>query len=130
VLVPSNIAVAITLLRSFCSLKTSIRDQPHDNDMMLAVFLQNWVELGCLELVSKSVLQCLLGGVGRSLAYCLGSACCGGSTPGVEPRSSEEAAQSPAQSLIPLTVPTSLQPMGATGVICFNGLPPTLGAAV
>jgi len=42
-------------LRLFCSLKTSIRDQPHDNDVTLTVFLQNCVELGYLELVS--VLQ-------------------------------------------------------------------------
>src|SRR5882724_2449775 len=64
--------------------------------------------------------------------YCLGggSACSEGSTTEVEPRSSEDAAQSPAQSLVPLTVPTSLQPVGGAGVICFNGLPPTLGAAV
>src|SRR3979490_870632 len=47
----------------------------------------------------------------------------------VVPRSSDGAAQSPAQSLVPLTVPTSLQPIGATGFACFTGLPPTLGAA-
>src|SRR6266481_4426090 len=33
----------------------------------------------------------------------------------VVPRSSDGAAQSPAQSLVPLTVPTSLQPIGADG---------------
>ena len=48
----------------------------------------------------------------------------------VVPRSSDASAQSPAQSLVPLTVPTSLQPIGTCGFICFNGLPPTLGAAV
>jgi heme-degrading monooxygenase HmoA len=32
--------------------------------------------------------------------------------------------------LVPLTVPTSLQPIGAGGFTCFSGLPPTLGAAV
>ena len=45
------------------------------------------------------------------------------------PRSSDGAAQSPAQSLVPLTVPTSLQPIGADGFTCFTGLLP-LGAAV
>ena len=54
-----------------------------------------------------------------------------GSAAGVVPRSSDDAAaQSPAQSLVPLTVPTSLQPIGANGFTCFNGLPPTLGAPV
>jgi len=48
----------------------------------------------------------------------------------VVPRSSGPAAQSPAQSLVPLTVPTSLQPIGAGGFTCFSGLPPSLGAAV
>jgi hypothetical protein len=47
----------------------------------------------------------------------------------VVPRSSDGAAQSPAQSLVPLTVPTSLQPIGADGFACFTGLPP-LGAPV
>ncbi len=47
----------------------------------------------------------------------------------VVPRSSDGAAQSPAQSLVPLTVPTSLQPIGADGFTCFTGLLP-LGAAV
>src|SRR5258708_3081242 len=36
----------------------------------------------------------------------------------VVPRSSDGAAQSPAQSLVPLTVPTSLQPIGADGFCC------------
>ena len=45
------------------------------------------------------------------------------------PRSSDGAAQSPAQSLVPLTVPTSLQPIGVDGFACFPDLPP-LGAAV
>ncbi len=53
-----------------------------------------------------------------------------GSTAGVLPRSSDAGAQSPAHSLVPLTVPTSLQPIGATGFTCFSGLPPTLGAPV
>ena len=47
----------------------------------------------------------------------------------VVPRSSDGAAQSPAQSLVPLTVPTSLQPIGADGFTCFTGLLP-FGAAV
>ena len=47
----------------------------------------------------------------------------------VVPRSSDDAAHSPAQSLVPLTVPTSLQPIGADGFACFTGLP-SLGAAV
>jgi hypothetical protein len=70
--------------------------------------------------------------------YCLGvggfasgaDAGATGSGLGVVPRSSEAAAQSPAQSLVPLTVPTSLQPSGANGFACFSGLPPALGAAV
>jgi hypothetical protein len=53
----------------------------------------------------------------------------GGSAVGAVPRSPDAAAQSPAQSLVPLTVPTSLQPIGATGFACFCGLPTTLGAA-
>ena len=52
-----------------------------------------------------------------------------GSGVGVAPRSSGAATQSPAQILVPLTVPTSLQPIGATGFACFCGLPTTLGAA-
>src|SRR6476620_4182806 len=52
-----------------------------------------------------------------------------GSGHGVVPRSSEADAQSPAQSLVPLTVPTSLLPIGGDGLTCFTGLPP-LGAAV
>jgi hypothetical protein len=69
-------------------------------------------------------------------AYCLSAA--GGFASGfgagaagsaVVPGSSDGAAQSPAQSLVPFTVPTSLQPIGADGFACFTGLPP-LGAAV
>src|SRR6266404_5601788 len=70
------------------------------------------------------------------MPYCLSAA--GGFASGVGagaagsavvPRSSDGAAQSPAQSLVPLTVPTSLQPIGADGFTCFTGLLP-LGAAV
>jgi hypothetical protein len=53
-----------------------------------------------------------------------------GSGAGVAPRSSGGAKQSPAQSLVPLTVPTSLQAIGAIGFACFSGLPLCLGAAV
>jgi hypothetical protein len=53
-----------------------------------------------------------------------------GSGVGVAPRSSGAATQSPAQILVPLTDPNCLQAIGADGVICFNRLPPTLGAAV
>jgi hypothetical protein len=53
-----------------------------------------------------------------------------GSGVGVAPRSSGAAAQSPAQILVPLTDPTSLQAIGADGLTCLNRLPPTLGAAV
>src|SRR6266702_6305852 len=77
---------------------------------------------------------------GRGLnAYCLsvaggfGSGACAGASGsgvGVVPRSSDAATQSPAQSLVPLTVPTSLQPIGAGGFTCFSGLPPPLGAPV
>jgi hypothetical protein len=67
--------------------------------------------------------------------YCFGFASgdgvgAAGSVVGVVPRSSDAAAHSPAQSLVPLTVPTSLQPIGACGFSCFGGLPPALGAAV
>jgi hypothetical protein len=41
----------------------------------------------------------------------------------VSPRS----VQSLAQSFVPLTVPTSLQPIGGLGFICVSGFPPTLG---
>src|SRR2546430_15313587 len=68
--------------------------------------------------------------------YCLaaggldsgGGAGSAGSAAGAAPRSSGAAAQSPAPSLVPLTVPTSLQPIGADGFTCFRGFPPTLGA--
>src|SRR5436309_8816142 len=53
-----------------------------------------------------------------------------GSGVGVAPRSSGAATQSRAQSLVPLTVPTSLQPVCARGFTCPGGLPPTLGATV
>jgi hypothetical protein len=53
-----------------------------------------------------------------------------GSGVGVAPRSSGAATQSPAHSFVPLTVPTSLQPIAARGFTCFSGLPPTLGAPV
>jgi hypothetical protein len=53
-----------------------------------------------------------------------------GSGVGVAPRSSGAATQSPAQSLVPLTVLTSLQPVAARGFTCAGGLPPTLGAPV
>jgi hypothetical protein len=53
-----------------------------------------------------------------------------GSGVGAAPRSSGGAKQSPAQSLVPLTVPTSLQAIGAIGFACFSGLPLCLGAAV
>src|SRR3954453_8907576 len=52
-----------------------------------------------------------------------------GSTGDVVPRSSDAAAQSPAQSLVPLTVPTSLHPIGAAGFACFS-LPRVLGVTV
>src|SRR5712671_5918369 len=61
------------------------------------------------------------------IAYCLSAAggfpsgAGGGSGAGVVPRSSDADAQSPAQSLVPLTVPTSLQPIGARGLTCFTG---------
>jgi hypothetical protein len=38
-----------------------------------------------------------------------------------------EATQSPAQSFVPLTVPTSLQPVGTFGLTCTNGLLPMVG---
>src|SRR5260370_6769504 len=42
---------------------------------------------------------------------------------------SSDATQSPAHSLVPLTVPTSLQPIGSFGFTCTSGLLPTLGGA-
>src|SRR5205085_10007092 len=54
----------------------------------------------------------------------------GASGSGVVPRSSGAATQSPAQILVPLTDPNSLQPIGADGLTCFNRFPPTLGAPV
>jgi hypothetical protein len=51
----------------------------------------------------------------------------GGSAMGEVPRISGGAKQSPAQSLVPLTVPTSLQAIGAIGFACFSGLPLCLG---
>src|SRR5260370_17341688 len=43
---------------------------------------------------------------------------------------SSAASQSPAHSLVPLTVPTNLHPGEPFGFICTNGLLPTLGGAV
>src|SRR6202030_3741051 len=43
---------------------------------------------------------------------------------------SSAASQSPAHSLVPLTVPTNLQPGEPFGFICTNGLLPILGGAV
>ena len=45
-----------------------------------------------------------------------------GSAGDVVPRSSDAAAQSPAQSLVPLTVPTSLQPIGAGGFASLEAI--------
>ena len=60
-----------------------------------------------------------------------GVGACGAlSAEGAMPRSSDAGAQSPAQSLVALTVPTSLQPIGASCLTCFSGLPPALGAPV
>jgi len=53
-----------------------------------------------------------------------------GSAVGEVPRSSGGAKQSPAQSLVPLTVPTSLQAIGAIGFACFSGFPKLEKAAV
>ena len=74
----------------------------------------------------------------RLASYCLAAggfasgagAGAAGSAMGEVPRISGGAKQSPAQSLVPLTVPTSLQAIGAIGFACFSGLPPILGAAV
>src|SRR5258708_36635031 len=52
------------------------------------------------------------------------------SAEGMVPRSSDAPAQSPAQSLVPFTVPTSLQPICARGFTCPRGLPPTFGAGL
>ena len=43
---------------------------------------------------------------------------------------SSVASQSPAHSLVPLTVPTNLHPGEPFGFICTNGLLPILGGAV
>src|SRR5882724_10241892 len=63
--------------------------------------------------------------------YCFspGGACSGKdsvSVAGVAPLSSD-ATQSPAHSLVPLTVPTSLQPVGSFGFTRTSGLLPTFG---
>src|ERR1700730_9898645 len=55
-----------------------------------------------------------------SAAYCFSaggfaSGVGGGPAVGAVPRSPDAAAQSPAHSLVPLTVPTSLQPIGSFG---------------
>src|ERR1700688_3604938 len=64
-------------------------------------------------------------------AYCFAAAggFASGSPTGAAPRSSAAGVQSPAQSLVPLTVPTNLQPIGTCGLTCFVGLP-ALGASV
>jgi hypothetical protein len=49
------------------------------------------------------------------------------SSPVVVDLSSDAAVQSPAQSLVPLTVPTSLQPIGAVGFAWTGGFPSTVG---
>src|ERR1700720_638797 len=63
--------------------------------------------------------------------YCFspGGACSGKdsvSGAGLAPLSSD-ATQSPAHSLVPLTVPTSLQPIGSFGFTRTSGLLPTFG---
>ena len=66
--------------------------------------------------------------------YCFGAtdgaSGAGGSAAGVVPLSSDGAAQSPAQILVPFTVPTNLQPIGACGLTWAAGLLATLGGAV
>jgi hypothetical protein len=47
----------------------------------------------------------------------------------VEPLSSNPT-QSPAHSFVPLTVPTSLHPIGPFGFTCTSGLLPTFGGAL
>jgi hypothetical protein len=71
-----------------------------------------------------------------TITYCFGAGFTSGvgagalgSIEGVVPRSSDATAQFPAQILVPLTVPTNVQPIGADGVTRFGGLP-LLGAAV
>jgi hypothetical protein len=49
------------------------------------------------------------------------------SSAGVAPLSSDAPTQSPAQILVPLTVPTSLQPIGVLGFARTIGFPPTVG---
>src|SRR5947209_5328596 len=63
--------------------------------------------------------------------YCFTSAggFASGSSAGAVPRSSTAGAQSPAQSLVPLMVPTSLHPFWAAGLSCF-GVFPAFGAPV
>jgi hypothetical protein len=80
--------------------------------------------------LSTTILPCdtisPVGAVGASAHLLLsfyyslsGRAATGGgdetSSAGVAPRSSDAPTQSPAQILVPLTVPTSLQPIGALG---------------
>jgi hypothetical protein len=43
---------------------------------------------------------------------------------------SSESMQSPAQSLVPLTVPTNSQPVGALGFTWTSDFPPTTGRFV
>src|SRR5271169_82188 len=66
----------------------------------------------------RTALCCVISSLSAQL-YCFGSAA------GAAPRSSGPI-QSPAHSLVPLTVPTNLQPIGSLG---FTGLVPALGAA-
>src|SRR5713226_1656421 len=71
------------------------------------------------------------GGYWTLPAYCFAAAggFASGSSAGVAPRSSAAGAQSPAQSLVPLTVPTSLQSIGTCGFTCRGDFP-VLGASV
>jgi hypothetical protein len=48
---------------------------------------------------------------------------------GAAPLNSDASTQLPAQSLVPLSVPTSLQPIGACGLTRVSGLLPTFGGA-
>jgi hypothetical protein len=98
---------------------------------MPTLILRPWLSPTRLNLILKAAREGLT-------TYCLAAggfasgvgAGASGSGVGVAPRSSGAAAQSPAQSLVPLTVPTSLQPIAARGFTCACGLPPILGAPV
>jgi hypothetical protein len=89
-------------------------------------------------------LHAIVGGAPASAARRLGGPYCfwpggmasfvrsggeGASSAGAEPLSSDAAVQSPAQILVPLTVPTSLQPVGSFGFAWCTDLLPTLGGA-